>query len=296
MGNFEKITQDYIRMIDDSLDEYLVKTGDKYDIVKEAMSYSLKAGGKRIRPILTLEFCRINGGDINKALPLACAIEMIHCYSLIHDDLPCMDDDDLRRGKPSCHKKFGESNALLAGDALLTLAFDVVASASKSNIISDNICVNAIKTLAYYSGIDGMIGGQVMDLMFENQPMDEQILHQIHLKKTAALIKASCKLGSIAAEASEEKIKNSVVYGENLGFAFQIVDDILDVVGDEKSLGKPVGSDKQNGKTTFVTIYGLNTAKEIAHKATQTALEILKQYESYEYLEKLTNNLLLRTN
>lgn len=296
MGNFEKTTQDYIRMIDDSLDEYLVKTGDKYDIVKEAMSYSLKAGGKRIRPILALEFCRINGGDINKALPLACAIEMIHCYSLIHDDLPCMDDDDMRRGKPSCHKQFGEANALLAGDALLTLAFDVIASAGKSNIISDNVCVNAVATLAYYSGIDGMIGGQVMDLMFENKPMDEQILHQIHLKKTAALIKASCKLGALAAEASEEKVKNSVVYGENLGFAFQIVDDILDVVGDEKSLGKPVGSDKQNGKTTFVTIYGLDTAKEIAQKATQTALETLRKYESYEYLEKLTNNLLLRTN
>lgn len=296
MSNFEQITQNYINIINETLDSYLLKTGEHYDIVKEAMTYSLKAGGKRIRPILVLEFCRMNGGDVNKALPFACAVEMVHCYSLIHDDLPCMDDDDMRRGKPSCHIEFGEANALLAGDALLTLAFEVVASAATFDLVSDRACVKAISTLANCAGMDGMIGGQVMDLLFENKPMNEQILHEIHLKKTAALIKAACILGTLAAEASDEMIQISKTYAHNLGLAFQIIDDILDVVGDEKSLGKPIGSDKENGKTTFVTLYGLESAKEMAQKATATSLETLKAFRNYEYLQNLTNNLLSRTN
>ncbi len=283
-------------MINETLDSYLIKTGEHYDVVKDAMAYSLKAGGKRIRPILVLEFCRMCGGDIKNALPFACAVEMVHCYSLIHDDLPCMDDDDMRRGKPSCHIQFGEANALLAGDALLTLAFDVLSSASATGLVSSQACVKAVSTLAKCAGMDGMIGGQVMDLLFENKPMDENILHQIHTKKTAALIKSACVLGSLAAEASDEMILKSETYAHNLGLAFQIVDDILDVVGTEESLGKPIGSDKENGKTTFVTLFGLEGAKKMAQEATTKALDTLKIFSDYGYLENLTNSLLTRTN
>jgi len=156
VNSFQALTNNYINMIDSKIHNYINQTGQEYDVVKEAMEYSLSAGGKRIRPILVLEFCKINGGDIQKALPFACAIEMVHCYSLIHDDLPCMDDDDLRRGKPSCHKKFGEANALLAGDALLTLAYEAISSCATQGVISADLCINAVKVLSSSAGADGI--------------------------------------------------------------------------------------------------------------------------------------------
>lgn len=294
MSNYDGITLNYKSMIDDAIDEYILKTGEKYDIVKDAMLYALKSGGKRIRPILTLEFCRIFGGDIDKALPFACAVEMIHAYSLIHDDLPCMDDDDMRRGKPSCHAKFGEANALLAGDALLTLAFAIAASPAFSGLLSENTCIKAVATLSGYAGADGMVGGQIMDLMYENKPMDEQTLHSIHLKKTAALIKCACKLGCLAAGASDEQTKIALDYAQNMGLAFQVVDDILDVVGDVSVLGKPAGSDVENGKTTFVTLYGSESAKRIAQSSTQCCIDILEKLSEGDYLKYMTKKVLQR--
>ncbi len=296
MNNYESLTNVYIEMINDALDTYIITTGEQYDIVKEAMNYSLRAGGKRIRGILVLEFCKMNGGDICKALPFACAIEMIHCYSLIHDDLPCMDDDDLRRGKPSCHKQFGEANALLAGDALLTLAFQVISSDSTANTLSDSICLRAVKILAVNAGVDGMVGGQVMDLINEGHQVDEQTLFQTHMKKTGALIQASCMIGSICANANVEIVEKSKNFGQNLGLAFQIIDDILDVVGNEKTLGKPLNSDSENKKTTFVTLYGLKSAKGIASETTQRAIDILEDFDNCDYIKNLAKRLLDRTN
>ncbi|WMJ23033.1 polyprenyl synthetase family protein [Paludicola sp. MB14-C6] len=295
MSNYEQTTNQYRDMINTALESYIIPTGEEYDVVKQAMLYSLSAGGKRIRPILVLEFCKVNGGDIEKALPFACAIEMIHCYSLIHDDLPCMDDDDMRRGQPSCHKKFGEANALLAGDALLTLAFETIASAWSSGMQSPQACIKAVKVLSNHAGMDGMVGGQVIDLQNEGKLISEQTLHQLHAKKTGALITAACELGAIAAEVSSDIQKKCAEYGKQLGFAFQIVDDILDVIGDEKALGKPIGSDAENQKTTFVSLYGLESAKEIAYKTTEQALQQLSEFRGNQYLIELTNKLLNRT-
>lgn len=292
MNGYEQITKNYISMIDSSLEEYIMTTGELYDVVKEAMLYSLKAGGKRIRPILVLEFCRMCGGDVSQAMPFACAVEMIHCYSLIHDDLPCMDDDDMRRGKPSCHIQFGEANALLAGDALLTQAFGVIASARLNPLV----CVKAVKMLSSFAGADGMVGGQVLDLLYENQPMEDQVLHQIHMKKTAALIKSACMLGVLAADGTEEQLNSAEEYAQALGLAFQIVDDILDVVGTIDVLGKPSGSDADNGKTTFVTAYGLESANRIAQETTNKALSLLDEFEDNQYLKQMTQNLLERAN
>ena len=194
---------DFLNMINDALEEYLPKSGD---IVSEAMKYSVRNGGKRIRPMLTLEFCKACGAEPEKALPFACAVEMIHTYSLIHDDLPCMDDDDYRRGKPSCHIAFGEANALLAGDALLTLAFE---TAVKADIATENV-VRAVKELSYSAGILGMVGGQVLDLQNENKALTLSELEQIHNLKTGELIRVACVLGCVAAGADEEKIKSAV--------------------------------------------------------------------------------------
>lgn len=296
VSSFEQLSETYVDMINDMLESYIIKTGEPYDIVKEAMHYSLTAGGKRIRPILVLEFCRMLGGDIQKALPFACAVEIIHCYSLIHDDLPCMDDDDLRRGRPSCHKQFDEATALLAGDALLTLAFEAVASASNIDMLGAEPCINAVKTLAVCSGADGMVGGQILDLLNENKKIDEQTLNITHMKKTAALIKAACKLGAIAANATEEVAKQCDKFGQELGMAFQIVDDILDVTGNSKDLGKPVGRDSENNKTTYVTLYGIQSAERIARDMTTRAMEILDNFNNNEYLKALTQKLLLRKN
>lgn len=294
MSNFEQTTHQYIEWINHALKNYIVPNGEEYDIVKEAMLYSLNAGGKRIRPILVLEFCKACGGDIQKALPFACAVEMIHCYSLIHDDLPCMDDDDMRRGQPSCHIRFGEANAMLAGDALLTLAFEVIASAWEKGLQSPLACVKATKALSKRAGVDGMVAGQIIDLENEGKTVSEKTLYQLHQKKTGCLISAACELGAIAAEASADMQAKCAEYGEQLGLAFQIIDDILDVVGDEATLGKPIGSDADNGKTTFVTLYGLEGAQQIASSVTQKALKLLSDFENNQYLIELTNHLLTR--
>lgn len=285
--------EEYVSMINKALEKYLYPIHYAQPIVSDAMRYSVRNGGKRVRPMLVLEFCRINGGNPEDALPFACALEMIHTYSLIHDDLPCMDDDDMRRGKPSCHKAFGEDTALLAGDALLTLAFETAAKANE-NIAPKNV-IRAISALANFAGIDGMIGGQVLDLAAEKQNPDLASLRQIHLLKTAALIKAAAVLGCLAANVTDEKkLDAATKYAENIGVAFQIIDDILDVTSDLQTLGKPVGSDAKNEKTTYVTLLGLADSKNAAEKLTAEAVEALTAFDSdteflADYAVRLSN-------
>lgn len=240
-------------------------------VVTDAMTYSVKNGGKRIRPFLALEFSKACGGDFDAALDFGCAIEMIHTYSLIHDDLPCMDNDDMRRGKPSCHIAFGEDNALLAGDALLTYAFKLITLAN--NIPATNI-VNAVKLLSEYS--NGMIDGQVLDLQFEKtKPTVDDVLTMYKLK-TGCLLMASCQLGCLTSDNWSENIINAAFeYAKNLGLAFQIMDDILDITSDEATLGKPVGSDEKNEKSTIVKYFGLEKAKEMVDDYTKKAIDAL---------------------
>lgn len=292
--NVGLLTKKYVDMIDDELNGYIIQTGEPYDVIKEAMLYAINAGGKRIRPIFTIEFCKLNGGNVHVALPFACAVEMIHAYSLIHDDLPCMDNDDMRRGLPSCHKKFGEAIALLAGDALLTQAFEIMAQAGVNGLVPAERCVEAIKVLAMFAGADGMAGGQTLDVINEGTSISEEMLNLTHLKKTSALIKAACRLGAIAAGAGKDAIEKCQQFGHYFGLAFQIVDDILDVSGDEAVLGKPKGSDADNHKTTYMSFYDKNTAKNIATRNQDTAVEILKQFKDSEYLQDVIAKVLDR--
>lgn len=294
MSDFQQRMKEQIQTVNEKLEGLLCSRGGEYDSVLEAMRYSVMNGGKRIRPLLVLEFCRLFGGDPNDALPFACAVEMIHTYSLIHDDLPCMDDDDLRRGRPSCHKQFGEATALLAGDGLLTLAFQTAAS-SELGKRRPAAALSCIAQLASLAGVDGMVGGQVMDLAMEQKDsVSVDSLRTMHRLKTGALIQASCKMGAICAGAGKKEIADAACYGENLGLAFQTVDDILDVTGSEEELGKPIGSDEENHKVTFLTLYGMDKAKELAANMTQQALGILEQYENSDFLKQLTETLLTR--
>ena len=258
----------------------------------QAMKYSLLSGGKRIRPILLLEFYALCGGNGDSALNFAAALEMIHTYSLIHDDLPCMDNDDMRRGRPSCHKAFGEDTALLAGDALLTLAFKT--AAETDGIPADRV-LKAIAVLAENAGISGMVGGQVEDLAFEKSGATIDELRGMYLKKTSCLLSAGAVCGSILAGADEKELKYAAEYSEKLGLAFQIIDDILDCTSDEKTLGKPIGSDEKNGKTTYVTLLGIDGAKAEAERLSNEALTALCKIKGDNAaLRELTADLLDR--
>lgn len=254
----------------DSRLEYHLNLLNK-SVVTDAMTYSVKNGGKRIRPFLALEFAKACGGDIDAALDFGCAIEMIHTYSLIHDDLPCMDNDDMRRGKPSCHIAFGEDNALLAGDALLTYAFKLITLAT--NLPAENV-INAVRYLSEFA--NGMIDGQVLDLQFEKtKPTIDEVLAMYKLK-TGCLLIASCQLGCLSSAKWSEEINSAAhEYAVNLGLAFQIMDDILDITSDVATLGKPVGSDEKNDKSTIVKFYGLEKAKEMVDEYTQKAINSL---------------------
>lgn len=256
------------------LNELLIS--DFETAVSKAMRYSAEGGGKRIRPILTVEFAKICGGNSDAALDFGCAVEMIHTYSLIHDDLPCMDNDDLRRGKPSCHIAYGEDTALLAGDALLTKAFNVLANTK--NVKAENI-IKAVNCLSQFAGINGMVGGQILDLEFEKgTPESDEILKMYSLK-TCDLLKASAVLGCLTSDrCDDEMMQNACEYGEKLGLAFQIVDDILDVIGDEKELGKPIGSDSMNDKSTFVSIHGIDESKKYVKRLTEQSLSVLEKF------------------
>ena len=289
--NFSDKLKTYQLEIDSKLNELLSQTSECYDIIFDASRYSLLNSGKRIRPILMLEFYKLCGGKGDFAYNFACALEMIHSYSLIHDDLPCMDNDDFRRGKPSCHKQFSEDIALLAGDTLLTEAFFV--AMQTKNIPSDRV-LKAAKFLSLCAGANGMIGGQVMDITgkaFENL----ELTLRMYALKTGCLIKAATVCGAILAGANEEQIKNAEIYAEKLGFAFQIIDDILDATGDEAVLGKPVGSDDKNGKITYAKKVGVENARIKAKELTEQALATLKLFDGdTTFSQELTQFLLQR--
>ncbi len=275
MYNFSDQLKYYSGIINNEFDSAIICNSDGYEKVREAMLYSLKIGGKRIRPIILLEFYKVCGKNDNNAIKFATALEMIHTYSLIHDDLPCMDNDDFRRGKPSCHKVYGEGLAVLAGDALLTEAFSV--ALTTKGIEEENIN-RALKVLAECSGINGMIGGQVIDTDESNIFTDIDKLQEMHILKTGALIRSAAVIGCILADAGD-KVVHAEKFARNIGLAFQIVDDILDVCGDEKTLGKPINSDKKNNKNTFVTLLGLDNCKELVYKLTNDAISELKFFD-----------------
>lgn len=284
-----------ILMIENALKSYLPSKGTLYDNLIESIDYSLQAGGKRVRPRLTLAFCRACGGTDDMALPFACAIEMIHTYSLIHDDLPCMDNDDFRRGKPSNHKVYGEDIALLAGDALQSLAFEVVTNDSID--VSADLVLRAVNILAKYCGTVGMVGGQVIDLEHEGKKADIEVIREMYSNKTSALIKAACCMGAVIAGATDDKVKAATVYAENIGIAFQIVDDILDVTSTSEELGKPIGSDAQNDKSTYVSLLGIDKCKELVEQYTRQALDALKVFdEDVSFLVDFAKELATRKN
>ncbi len=261
--------------IDDCLEFMLEDDDVPYRTLLQAMSYSLNAGGKRLRPALVLEFCRLCGGDEERALPAALSVELLHTYSLIHDDLPCMDNDDLRRGKPTNHKVFGECTATLAGDALQALAFQMVLDPP----LPDGRTLRCARLLARAAGPEGICGGQQMDLEWEGRALSEEELLQIHLHKTAALIRAACLMGVAAAGGTPEQEEAAAAFADHLGLAFQIRDDILDVTSTEEELGKPIGSDAANEKTTYVTLYGPDRCEELVLEHTRAARQALEQTE-----------------
>ncbi|MBQ2695897.1 MAG: polyprenyl synthetase family protein [Clostridia bacterium] len=281
-----------INLANQSLQKFFAKKENHQRTVYDAMEYSLFSGGKRIRPVLCGACAELFGGDIEEAMPFACAVEMIHTYSLIHDDLPCMDDDDLRRGKPTNHVVYGEAMAVLAGDALLNCAFETALNFSKS---SPAVTLEALKVIATLSGTEGMIGGQVIDLESEGTEIDTVTLMAMHICKTGALMMAAAKAGAIVGGGTKEDVLNMEKFARYLGVAFQIKDDILDVESTTEILGKPIGSDSENEKTTFVTLYGLEQSKKMLEDYTRMAIETLEPYgEKADFLRGLADFLLQR--
>ena len=273
-------------MVEDTFNSYLPDVNSNYKNLTDAMRYSFLLGGKRIRPALLMEFYKICGGKDLNAINFAVALEMIHTYSLIHDDLPCMDNDDMRRGKPSNHKVFGEDIALLAGDGLLTHAFYV---ASDTKIINNERVLNALKELSLLSGYKGMAGGQVIDLESEGKKVDIEIINELNLLKTAGLLRAAAKIGVILAGGSDELVKAADDFGINLGICFQIVDDMLDFTSDSVTLGKPTGSDLKNDKSTYLSLYGMDKCKEMVDHLTEKAIKSLEKFDGdTAFLKELT--------
>lgn len=266
--------------VDEALTSLLPGKDIYPDVIHQAMGYSIFAGGKRLRPILCLASAQALGKDDKSILPIACALEMIHTYSLIHDDLPAMDNDDYRRGKLTNHKVFGEGMAILAGDALLTHAFQVIAdyglSMGDNSQIANRAILQVIAEVAQAAGSMGMIGGQVVDLLSEGKAIDGTTLKYIHNHKTGALFKASVRAGAILSYAGPGELAALTLYAENFGLAFQITDDILDITGDEKKLGKPTGSDEKKQKATYPALFGLEESQRLANEAIERAAESLQ--------------------
>lgn len=281
--------------VDEQLANYLRDLPDEPQPIHQAMNYAVMNGGKRLRPILVLEGTAIAGGDTLKVLPAACGIEMIHCYSLVHDDLPAMDNDDFRRGKPTCHRVFGEANAILTGDALLTAAFGLMARNADIDGIDPGDVIRVIHEVAQAAGSQGMVGGQVMDLASENQ--DEQFdLSILHGLKTGELFKASLRIGAILSKINDEGLEALTQYARHFGLAFQITDDILDVCGDQALIGKPVGSDAKNVRTTYTSLYGLEGARIKAEQSVEACLDSLNIFAGKaDFLRDLARFTLCRT-
>ena len=286
--------KEFSTIFEEKLYEYFKNYLPEYKPLFESMEYSVKNGGKRVRPLLTMLFCDACGGNVINTLPMAQAVEFIHTYSLIHDDLPCMDDDDFRRGKPSNHKVYGEAFALLAGDGLLTAAFEIIAKGCDAGCFSAETAITAVNYLSSYAGSRGMIGGQIIDMIFENNPYtDYETLQLMERLKTGALIEAACVMGCIAAGADENKINAAKEFARNIGLAFQIKDDVLDVTSSFEVLGKLTGSDAENGKTTFVTLLGIDECEKLVAELTDKAMKALDEFPCNdalrEYAEYLAN-------
>ncbi|MHB8157538.1 MAG: polyprenyl synthetase family protein [Desulfocucumaceae bacterium] len=275
-------------LVNSALDSLMPSQETYPEIIHEAARYSLFAGGKRLRPVLALAAAEITGGGVKDILPAACALELIHTYSLIHDDLPAMDNDDLRRGMPTCHKKYGEAIAILAGDALLTKAFELISECPLSGAITSARLLRVVSELSAAAGTAGLIGGQVVDILSTSQNTGRETLVYIHKNKTGAMYRASVRSGAILSGAGEEDLAKLTGYAEHLGMAFQISDDILDITGDEKSIGKPVQSDIKNNKATYPSLYGLDNAKIMARQEVAEALKMLDAYDKKaDFLRKL---------
>ena len=281
-----------IKIINDALVKYMEHENNLQSKIYEAMEYSLYAGGKRLRPVLMVETAKMCGGSAEAVLPFACAMEMIHTYSLIHDDLPAMDNDDLRRGMPTSHKKFGEAMAILAGDSLLNKAFEITSSVKD---IEPSLVLRAISMLSNSSGTEGMIGGQVVDIESEGKEIELSELKYLHLLKTGAIIRSSCTIGAVLSGASEEEIKAVDDFASSLGVAFQIRDDILDCTGTVEELGKPIGSDEAEDKNTYVKLLGLERSKELVAEYSQKAISALDVFgDRAEFLKWLADYLINR--
>jgi len=282
-------------LVNRTLENYLPKVRGPAFRVVEAMHYSLFAGGKRLRPILCLAGAEAVGGDINEALPVACALEMIHTYSLIHDDLPAMDDDDLRRGQPTCHKQFDQATAILAGDGLLPEAFRIIAEISPQYTGRETVLLEVIELIATAAGYRGMVGGQMLDLLAEGRKITIKELETIHRLKTGALLTASARAGAMVGGGSRQEVTMLTGYGEKFGLAFQVTDDILDVEGDSAEMGKAVGADAKRQKATYPGLLGLEQAKTWARRLVEAAVaEIEPLGEKAAPLQELARYLLKR--
>ena len=293
----KSMNKDKINALIKLVDEYSAfefsKHENQLDTLFDSMRYSLKNGGKRVRPVLAFLFCEACGGNASDALPLACAVEYIHTYSLIHDDLPCMDNDDYRRGKPSNHKVYGEATALLAGDSLLTYAFEIIYEGHLRGCYSAETAIESVGILSHLAGAYGMAGGQLIDLESEGKSVSLDTLKLMDELKTGALIKPACLLGCTAAGASYEQKKAAEAFADNIGLAFQIKDDILDVTSTAEKLGKPIGSDAANDKSTYVGLLGLEPCKKLVEELTDKAMQALSAFknnsELIAYAEYLCN-------
>ena len=293
--NCKEIIKQRAKEVDSYLEQYLPKQTEYPSEIFEAMRYSIFAGGKRLRPIMLLSACETLGGESNKAIPFACAIEMIHTYSLIHDDLPAMDNDDYRRGMLTSHKKFGEAVAILAGDGLLHHALEVMADACVKDCCIET--TKAMQAIAHGAGVYGMLSGQVVDVLSEGKQIDEKTMYFIHKNKTAAMLQGALKAGALLAGATQQQVDNMEKAGEKIGVAFQIADDILDITSTLEELGKPVHSDEKNEKNTYVTMYGIEKSKEMVKTLSQEAMIILKTFgEKANFLIELTRYLIERRN
>lgn len=277
--------------VENALKCYFTEKTD-YSVLLEAMRYSLLAGGKRLRPVFLLAFCEAVGGQMEQAMPAACAVEMVHTYSLIHDDLPCMDNDDFRRGRPTCHKVYGDDIATLAGDALLTAAFETLSTME----VPAEQAIACVRLLSTGAGEHGMVAGQVLDMEGEKHPLTEEELRAVHTRKTGCLIRAACQMGTVLGGGTEVQIAAAGDFAIHLGMAFQIRDDMLDEISSQEQLGKPIGSDAENGKSTFVRLLGLEQCQTLVEQETEQALEALRggNFENTDFLEHLAKSLTSR--
>lgn len=292
-AEFTKLLNSRRELVENCLYEWLPHTGDDSEQTAEAMRYAVTAGGKRLRPIIMLEVYSLSGRDEREILPFAAALEYIHSYSLVHDDMPCMDNSDLRRGKPSVHKKYGEWQALLAGDGLLNYAFETVCSHMDFNAVDPKTAVKCLGELSVASGIFGMVGGQSLDLSAESKSLTVSELEVLQSKKTGALIRAAGRIGAVASERDGEFVELITGYCDALGLAFQITDDILDCCGDSAQLGKPTGGDEKSSKNTFISLTGLEQSRRRAELLTETCRDAAEKLGS-DFLAKLAVQMLTR--